>query len=207
MKLKRAGKRKNPAPPPGREFLMLADHPALDFMNTVVRINGELVDFLQTDDDVLRWLARAGWPVDKSAAKFYPDMLLEVGLGLRAAIQGAIKDRKAGKPCHGIMNGFLYEARNHLKLVPDDQEGLRLERQWDLKTPEEILGPLIVSAAELLVNGDFSMIKHCENAECVLWFYDRTRAHRRRWCSMATCGTRKKVAAFRQREQSISEGR
>ncbi|WP_325379882.1 CGNR zinc finger domain-containing protein [Edaphobacter sp.] len=180
---------------------MLADHPALDFMNTVVRINGELIDLLQTDDDVLRWLAHAGWPVDKSAAKYYPDMLLEVGLGLRAAIQGAIKHRKAGEPGHGIMNGFLYEARNHLKLIPDGKEGLRLERQWDLKTPEEILGPLIVSAAELLVDGDFSMIKHCENPACVLWFYDRTRAHRRRWCSMATCGTRNKVATFRQREQ------
>jgi predicted RNA-binding Zn ribbon-like protein len=184
-----------------QEFLTLGDHPALDFMNTVVRIDGKLVDLLQTDDDVLRWLAHAGWPVDKSAAKYYPNMLLEIGLGLRAAIQGAIEDRKAGTPFNGIMNGFLHEAKNHLKLVPDGKEGLRLERQWDLKTPEGILGPLVVSAAELLVDGDLSMIKHCENPECVLWFYDRTRAHRRRWCSMATCGTRNKVAAFRHREQ------
>lgn len=65
---------------------MLADHPALNFMNAVVRMNGELVDFLQTDDDIPRWVACAGWPVDKSAAKYYPDILLEVGLGLSAAI-------------------------------------------------------------------------------------------------------------------------
>ncbi|HEY5255829.1 MAG TPA: ABATE domain-containing protein [Acidobacteriaceae bacterium] len=190
-----------PVPPAEQEFLMLGDHPALDFLNTVVRVNGELVDSLRTDDDVLRWLARAGWPVDKSAAKYYPEMLQQVAIGLRAAIQGAIQDRKAGKPFNGIINGFLSEARSHLKLVPDGKRGLRLERRWNLQTPEEILGPLIESAAELLANGDLSMIKHCENSECVLWFYDRTRAHRRRWCSMASCGTRSKVAAFRQRGQ------
>lgn len=203
MKLKGPVGTKKTVEPTKQEFLTLGDHPALDFLNTVVRINGELVDLLQTDDDVLRWLAHAGWPVDKSAAKYHRDMLLEIAIALRLTIQGAIENRKAGKPYTGIINGFLHEARNHLKLVPDGKEGMRLERQWDLKTPEEILGPLIVSAAELLVDGDLSMIKHCENAECVLWFYDRTRAHRRRWCSMATCGTRHKVAAFRQREQDI----
>jgi predicted RNA-binding Zn ribbon-like protein len=189
------------------KFLILADHPALDFINTVVRIDGELVDLLKTDDDVLRWLARAGWPVDKSAAKYHRGMLLEMAITLRLTIQSAIENRKAGKTSHQILNGFLYAAKSHLKLVTDGKKGLRLERQWDPKTPEEILGPLMVSAAELLVDGELSMIKHCEDADCVLWFYDRTRSHRRRWCNMATCGTRNKVAAFRHRERETAEDR
>nr|WP_254214234.1 CGNR zinc finger domain-containing protein [Burkholderia multivorans] len=33
----------------------------------------------------------------------------------------------------------------------------------------------------------------------MLWFLDRTKSHRRRWCSKALCGNRQKVAAFRRR--------
>ena len=184
-----------------RKFLVLGDHPALDFLNTEVRIDGELVDFLQSDDDVLRWLARAGWPVDKATLNFHSEILLDIARGLRAAIQNAIKKHQAGESDCGVMHMFLFEAKSYLKLMPDNDGGLRLERKWEPKAPEQVLGPLMESAAELLVSGDFEMIKRCEDAECVLWFYDRTRGHRRRWCSMARCGTRNKVAAFRQREQ------
>lgn len=178
---------------------MLADHPALDFLNTEVRIDGELVDFLQNDDDVLRWLAHAGWPVDKIAVKFQLEELLELARALRMSIRVSIERLKAGNSDCNVMNIFLHSAHSHLKLIADNDGSVRLERRWNPESLMEVLGPLSESAAELLVNGDLELIKRCENADCVLWFYDRTRAHRRRWCSMATCGTRNKVAAFRQR--------
>src|SRR5262249_7240056 len=42
--------------------LFLAGHPALDFVNTQMRGNGQLIDLLQRDEDVLRWLRKAGFP-------------------------------------------------------------------------------------------------------------------------------------------------
>ncbi|MEO6911793.1 MAG: ABATE domain-containing protein [Edaphobacter sp.] len=182
------------------EAPMLAEHPVLDFLNTVVRVDGELVDSLQSDSDVLRWLARAGWPMDEAAVNLRPTLLLEVARALRAAIQGAVEQQKAGTPNVSILNSFLYDAQSRLKIVTDKGGGLRLERQWSQHTPEQVLAPLMESTAELLVTSDFSLIKRCEDAECVLWFYDRTRSHHRRWCSMARCGTRNKVAAFRKRQ-------
>ena len=38
-----------------------------------------------------------------------------------------------------------------------------------------------------------------------LMFYDRTKSHKRRWCSMALCGNRHKVAEFRKRRQSAAD--
>jgi predicted RNA-binding Zn ribbon-like protein len=35
----------------------------------------------------------------------------------------------------------------------------------------------------------------------VLFFYDTTKNHARRWCSMAFCGNRHKVAAHYRRQQ------
>jgi predicted RNA-binding Zn ribbon-like protein len=40
-------------------------------------------------------------------------------------------------------------------------------------------------------------VRNCEG--CSIWFYDHTKAHRRRWCSMALCGNRSKARSHRQR--------
>ena len=68
--------------------------------------------------------------------------------------------------------------------------------------PEGVLAPLAEAAADLLANADFDLVRHCEGVDCVLWFYDRTKAHRRRWCSMQVCGNRNKVAGFRARRRN-----
>lgn len=179
---------------------MLGGHPALNFLNTVSRVDGELVDSLQSDGDVLRWLARSGWPIKDEPATLWPSSLLDMARGFREAIRVEIERRKTGKQNVGVLNTILAEAQSHLKLVPNKDGGLRLERQWRQDTPEQMLAPVVEAAAELLATGDFSLVKRCEDAECVLWFYDRTKSHHRRWCSMATCGTRNKVAAFRKRQ-------
>jgi predicted RNA-binding Zn ribbon-like protein len=62
-----------------------------------------------------------------------------------------------------------------------------------------LLAALARSAAELLVEGPGAPIRRCANPSCRLFFYDDSRTHRRRWCSMATCGNRHKVAAFLRR--------
>jgi predicted RNA-binding Zn ribbon-like protein len=57
------------------------------------------------------------------------------------------------------------------------------------------LAPLARSAAELIVEGPSAPVRRCANPRCVLFFYDDSRSRRRRWCSMAVCGNRMKVAA------------
>jgi predicted RNA-binding Zn ribbon-like protein len=62
-----------------------------------------------------------------------------------------------------------------------------------------LLAALARSAAELLVEGRGAPIRRCANPSCHLFFYDDSRTHRRRWCSMSRCGNRHKVAAFLRR--------
>lgn len=64
---------------------------------------------------------------------------------------------------------------------------------------EWLLAAIARSAAELLSEGPDAPIRRCANPKCRLFFYDDSRTHRRRWCSMAVCGNRHKVAAFLQR--------
>jgi predicted RNA-binding Zn ribbon-like protein len=65
-----------------------------------------------------------------------------------------------------------------------------------------LLAAIARSAAELLVEGPRAPIRRCANPACRLFFYDDSRTRRRRWCSMAVCGNRHKVAAFLRRRPS-----
>jgi predicted RNA-binding Zn ribbon-like protein len=67
-----------------------------------------------------------------------------------------------------------------------------------------LLAALARSAAELLVEGPRVPIRRCANPSCRLFFYDDSRTHRRRWCSMALCGNRHKAASFLRRHSTRS---
>jgi predicted RNA-binding Zn ribbon-like protein len=59
-----------------------------------------------------------------------------------------------------------------------------------------LLAAIARSAAELVAEGSKAPLRICANPQCKLFFYDKSRTHRRRWCSMSTCGNRSKVATF-----------
>lgn len=173
----------------------LSGHPVLEFLNTTAMIEGNLQDLLQRDADVVRLLARLGWPTS-----FQGGGLLDEARQIRKVIRQLIESRKAGRPLAlQPLNAFLSQSRSHLELKPGKQSVCDVHRVWEQQTVQQALSPLTEAAAELLAKADFELIRRCEGESCVLWFYDLTRSHRRRWCSMASCGNRHKVAAFRSR--------
>lgn len=64
-----------------------------------------------------------------------------------------------------------------------------------------LLAAIARSAAEIVVEGARAPLRRCANQDCGLFFYDASRTKRRRWCSMALCGNRHKVAAFARRRR------
>ena len=68
-----------------------------------------------------------------------------------------------------------------------------------------LLAAIARSGAELIAEGASQNLKRCANPECPILFYDDSRTRRRRWCSMALCGNRSKVAAFARRNHPDDE--
>jgi hypothetical protein len=62
-----------------------------------------------------------------------------------------------------------------------------------------LLAAIARSAAEIVIEGDAAKVRVCANPACGLFFCDKSRTHKRRWCSMAICGNRNKVASFARR--------
>ena len=82
------------------------------------------------------------------------------------------------------------------------EQALRLRRVRHWEGPNELLRPIAEAAADLVCSVDFRLIRACEGFPCTLVFLDRTKAHIRRWCSMAVCGNRAKAAAHRAKKRS-----
>lgn len=183
------------------EPYVLADHPVLDMLNTRANVDGVPFEFWQGDADVERWLVRLGWAEEGAVPVFEEGALLGAARGLREVIRVLLEQCKAGQQGDpAALNAFLRKAVSHPQLAWPAPGELRLERQRKVQTAEQFLAPIAEAAATLLVEGDFGLVRTCEHPECVLWFYDRTKGHKRRWCSMALCGNRHKVAEFRKRK-------
>ncbi|XBS70014.1 CGNR zinc finger domain-containing protein [Acerihabitans sp. KWT182] len=125
---------------------------------------------------------------------------------LRETVRELVRHKKAGQPANiGKLNAYLAQAASYPMLKENQAGELSIERIYRPQTAKQLLGPLAERAADLLANVDFELVRECENHECCLWFYDKTKSHRRRWCSMSVCGNRYKVAKFRQSQKEVRQ--
>jgi predicted RNA-binding Zn ribbon-like protein len=185
---------------PASPLDFVGDHPAINFINTLRMTGSELIDTWQTDEDVARWIVREGLRDTVPSITWPPGVLLRKARKLRQIARKAVEARKAKKRLPvDELNDFLEHSVSHCILNANSRTDLHFERVYSQKTAEQYLAPIAESVAELLSHADFDLVRHCEGEQCVLWFYDRTKAHRRRWCSPQFCGNRAKVAAFRAR--------
>jgi predicted RNA-binding Zn ribbon-like protein len=178
----------------------VGDHPAINFVNTLRRKGSEMTDTWQSDKDVAAWIVREGLGDTLPSTRWPDGALLRKARSLRERARKAIEARKAKKTLPlDELNDFLEHSVSHCVLSAKSRKDLHFERVYGQKTVEQYLAPVAESVAELLAHADFDLVRRCEGKQCVLWFYDRTKAHRRRWCSPQVCGNRAKVAAFRAR--------
>lgn len=189
------------------EPLLIADHLALDFLNTVFG-KANPIELLNSDLQVGQWMIKAGIAVE---GMFHPLLatkgeLLRDALELRATAYELIIAAKSGKQIEmEKLNRFLARGSSYCQVERDEKQRWILKTRQRISSAQDLLIPIAEAIADLLVNADFSLVRKCENPDCTLWFYDRTKSHQRRWCDMAICGNRMKAAAFRARQKHRSQ--
>lgn len=184
---------------------ILADHPALDLLNTVALVDGVPFDYFHSGADVLRWLQRMEIDFSVGMEEVDEAQFVSSARMLRDAVRDLVIRRKHGEIGDTrALNDYLAKSPSFLRLRQDSSSSLAVERVRVCRNPESLLAPLAEAAVELLVHGDFTLVRNCEHPDCMLWFYDRTKSHRRRWCSMSLCGNRHKVAQFRKRQMQVA---
>ena len=110
--------------------------------------------------------------------------------------------RDAPKPeAIEAINELLRVTEGHDELLFDG-EGWRIEFVARENGLEWLLAAVARSAAEIVAEGPDARVRVCANPDCGLLFYDASRTKLRRWCSMAVCGNRHKVASFAKKRAS-----
>ena len=119
---------------------------------------------------------------------------------LRHMADGLVKSRGASTEGLAAINFILAENDGNLRL---ERQGVGFRTRFAARptSPIILLGSVAEAAADLLSRADLHLLRRCGNPDCVLFFYDTTRNHRRQWCAMGTCGNLMKVRAFRKRHR------
>jgi predicted RNA-binding Zn ribbon-like protein len=198
-----------PGTAPASAAYFIADHAALDFLNSVVGAGDAATEFLASDADVLHWLAHANLLPDFDPAIVcgeHAGSLSRAAVGLRDLIRPLIEQRKAGVYADPApLNRILARGSAFQQLVWDEDKAPKRVLHQRCSAAEDLLVPVAGAIAELIESAQFDLVRKCENPACTLWFLDRTKSHRRRWCSMAICGNRNKAATFRARQRDGGE--
>jgi predicted RNA-binding Zn ribbon-like protein len=193
----------------------IADSPGLDFLNSIATPVDAPVDWLDSGDGLVAWLAQADLipastlrALTAQAALGELDQVAEQARALREQFRGFVR-KHMGRP---LAAGAIDDLKPLNKLLGRDERfsqiverrasgGAHLEletmRRW--RSPESLLLPIAEALAQCVCDEDFANIRACEGHRCTLIFADHTRRRARRWCSMATCGNRAKQAAHRHR--------
>jgi len=190
----------DPRVDPGElRFRFDAGRPCLDLVITVGERWRRSFERLRSTDDLARWLAEAGMtrtppPVSETDLADARDLREAIFRVARAAMDG----RPAPKADIGTVNAWA----SRPDLAPRfDRIGGGVRRSGPA-TVSSALATLARDAADLFGGRDAGRIRECSAPDCSSVFLDTSRAGRRRWCSMATCGNRQKVAAYRRRTTS-----
>lgn len=185
----------------------------LDFANTLGGLRGGVThEYVSCYSDLVAWSQQAdAIPEDHATnllhkAELHPDEAVAVLVKarvLREAIYRIFAAVAAAKqPTQAdliVLNDELGKAITGGRIVPIG-DGFRWEWASAPQALDHMFGPIARSAAKLLLSPERSLVRECTSATCSWLFVDRTKNHRRRWCTMAGCGNVAKVRRYRQRQ-------
>jgi hypothetical protein len=124
----------------------------------------------------------------------------ETAMRLADALRARVSGARPGGPSRrqiALVDEAAQEAGLHPHFEPDGP----------VLVPSEqgvagALGRLIAIAFLADLDGRWSQLKVCADPTCAEVFYDRSKNHSGRWCSMQVCGNRNKVRAWRERRRT-----
>jgi predicted RNA-binding Zn ribbon-like protein len=191
------------------EFQLVAGNPALDFANTLdYRFDPERTIELMSSYERLVDFTRQSELITESQARRLKSLKDERGaeialrhaIQLREIIESLCRSILAGKSpdavCLEGLNRFLARARGHEKI---HWKSGRMTRGFDALegNAESPTWLLAMSAEALLTSPELAHVRACHEPSCRWLFFDHSKNHSRRWCTMELCGNRAKVRKFR----------
>jgi predicted RNA-binding Zn ribbon-like protein len=195
---------------PMTDYLFLGNEPTLDFVNTEIVERGKRLDLLQNFEDLAAWFCKAGLAPSSDLRLLAAhgkdakenDAAMQQARELRRTVRRSLEKIVETGQSPAALADFLQNLLREPRLTMDvrlAKSRIQTQTESRLEEPRDLTVAIARNAANFLARADYSAIRKCEGSGCILFFYDTSKNHTRRWCSMDLCGNRAKVAAFRQR--------
>ncbi|OON62172.1 hypothetical protein B0920_01385 [Massilia sp. KIM] len=201
---------------PYPEPFLLGGHLAMDFLNSIEKPHIPATECLRDGEGLVRWLHLAGAIGAQDAERLRAfgsealERTAERARGLREWFRDKLsRQRELGasalpatslQPLREVLaeGEWYFELEENLQAGDGSHHPVVVEKvRWT--SADQALQPVARAIAELLEREDLLRVKHCDGQDCSIIFIDRTKANKRRWCSMALCGNRAKIATHRAR--------
>ena len=171
------------------------------FVNSVDLQDGP--DELGDPNRLKTWLASKGL-IDGGASVSEAD--LKHAIALREAMRGLI-GRNSGFSVYPVdlatINGAATASRLRMRFGADGRPRLEPESEGHVAA----MGRLVAALYAGMQDERWGRLKLCGSASCRWVFYDASKNHSSRWCTMASCGNREKARRFRkQHSTQVSSG-
>jgi predicted RNA-binding Zn ribbon-like protein len=184
-----------------RDFI--SGDPVLDFVNTVTGRNARPRDWLADEAALRQWSAAGPWiceavPVEETTPAH---SVMDDGRDLREALHAIFKAIADGTPVPAPALATLetfWKAAAQRGRLSADAATISVATG---KSPHALVDELALRAVELLKHDLSAILRVCSGPNCGWLFLDRSKAHRRRWCDMRTCGNDAKARTFRARNR------
>lgn len=168
-----------------RSFTWVGGRPSVNFTATLGKRLQEPIERIPAPADLSRWFRAAG--LTDALIEVTPrhhNQAIELREALYALFTGTASDVE-------VVNRWSSRPLPGPRLTPE----LVVERPTT--DAKGLLTRLARDGVELLTGPLRDRIHTCAADDCSLLFVDESRAGRRRWCSMNTCGARAKMSHYR----------
>jgi predicted RNA-binding Zn ribbon-like protein len=130
---------------------------------------------------------------------------LRHAIALREALRGII-GANSGGAVYPVDVATLNEAASASKLRARFGSDGRARLEPDAAGVTGALGRIVAAAFSGMADEDWTRLKLCGSPTCRWAFFDRSRNHSSRWCTMAACGNRAKAKRFRT-QRRVEQGK
>jgi predicted RNA-binding Zn ribbon-like protein len=185
----------------------------LDFCNSVGDRPRYRQEHLKSYEDLLNWTCQAALLDAERIARLAAEArrhprpaakAFAEAIELRESLYRIFSTLASGKPPArrdlATVNRQLSVAMQHLEVAAEDGSF-----RWSWCGPaaalDQMLWPVVYSAAELLITEDRVEFRECASDRCSWLFLDQSRTRRRKWCDMSTCGNRAKARRHYERQK------
>lgn len=182
-------------------FDRTGDHLAVDFANTVSDRLTSPVERLATYADLVEFARQTGILSDARAQELVDTCRARPSDAARALLTAHTLRDALHDLYFAIAEGHPpppASLASFNALVPRLRLDSNLSWTWagDVSGLDEMLGPIMKAAVDLLTTDERKRLSRCRADTCQFLFLDCSKNKSRQWCSMSSCGNREKARRF-----------